>query len=140
MTVLFATLSVWLGVQLYWLRSEGSFAKGFNHELGKSPRLRMLCSPCSRTDASVKSLTHRSRWDSALIGPVQHLIEVEEKWFEGSPRFQNDGKEYVPEPEYEQSQYTGKPSQAVDHNWELLHWGEIYPEPLEFYMVCHDCR
>ena len=35
LTVLFATLSVLLGVQLYWPRREGSFEKGYHYELGK---------------------------------------------------------------------------------------------------------
>ena len=63
-------------------------------------------------------------WDSDLAEPAKHLIEVTEKWFEGSPSFLNDGTEYVPEPEHEEVQYTGEPSRQIDRNWELLHWGE----------------
>src|SRR5262249_33404403 len=33
--VFFAALSAWLGAQLYQLRSGGSYARGFSHELGE---------------------------------------------------------------------------------------------------------
>lgn len=91
-TVFFATLSVWLGLQLYWQQYKSSFTNGFNNELE----------------------------------PAKHLIQIEEKWFEGSPRFLNDGTEYVPKSESEESQYTGEPSRAIDRSWELLHWGRFF--------------
>lgn len=61
-----------------------------------------------------------------FIGIAKHLLEIHEKWFEGSPSFLNDGTEYVPELDHEESQYTGEPSKEIDRNWELLHWGESF--------------
>jgi len=61
-----------------------------------------------------------------LAGAATHLIEVEEQWFEGAPRFSSDGTEYMPGEGHEDSGYTGEPSKAIDDNWELLHWGEIF--------------
>ncbi|KAF3809449.1 hypothetical protein GCG54_00012730 [Colletotrichum gloeosporioides] len=58
----------------------------------------------------------------------KHLIELEEKWFEASPAFLDDGFEYVPEREdgTPRTKYVGEPTKDIDHNWEQLHWGRFF--------------
>ncbi|TIC95047.1 hypothetical protein CH35J_008771 [Colletotrichum higginsianum] len=62
------------------------------------------------------------------LEPAKHLIEVEEKWFEASPAFLDDGFEYIPEREdgTQRLKYVGEPSKEIDHNWEQLHWGRFF--------------
>ncbi|WDK18394.1 hypothetical protein CGRA01v4_09679 [Colletotrichum graminicola] len=59
---------------------------------------------------------------------AKHAIHLQEKWFEGSPVFHDDGQEYVPEPEDgdQRPKYVGEPSKEIDHNWEQLHWGRFF--------------
>lgn len=56
---------------------------------------------------------------------AKHLIEVKTVDFGGSPRFKEDGTEYVPDDGEEHEAYVGTPRREIDHNWALLHWGEF---------------
>lgn len=61
------------------------------------------------------------------IDAAKHLIEVKTIPFGGSPRFKDDGTEFVPESEdgEEHEAYIGTPRREIDHNWALLHWGKF---------------
>ncbi len=56
---------------------------------------------------------------------AKHLIRIEERVFQGSPRFLDDGTEYVPEPAdgKPRTQYVGDPSEEIDNAWNRLHQG-----------------
>lgn len=57
------------------------------------------------------------------LDAAKHLIEVSEVGFRGSPRFRDDGSEYVPEDDRPAVAYVGTPRREIDHAWALLHWG-----------------
>lgn len=64
---------------------------------------------------------------------AKHLIQVKTVDFGGSPRFKEDGTEYVPVPdngEAHHKAYVGTPRREIDHNWALLHWGGFDTFPL----------
>ncbi|EAA30500.3 hypothetical protein GE21DRAFT_10623 [Neurospora crassa] len=67
----------------------------------------------------------RSELDAA-----KHLIKVKTVDFGGSPRFKEDGTEYVPVPSDGEAAhykaYVGTPRREIDHNWALLHWGRFF--------------
>ena len=90
-TIFFATLSAFLGIKLNDVHQEGSFKRGFDHELRAA----------------------------------KAIIRVDDRMFEGSPRFRNDGTEFVPEPADGRSrpQYVGEPSKEIDDAWDVLHQG-----------------
>lgn len=46
-------------------------------------------------------------------------IEIEQVKFSGSPGFNKDGQEYVPE-EVDQPRYVGEPGPDIDKSWERL--------------------
>jgi hypothetical protein len=52
---------------------------------------------------------------------------VEQISFTGSPRFREDGSEFVPDQE-KQPQYVGDPSRAMDHAWASLTFGEHFSD------------
>ena len=56
---------------------------------------------------------------------AKHLIRVEERLFQGSPRFLEDGTEYVPDPTdgKPRTQYVGDPSGEIDKARDRLHQG-----------------
>jgi hypothetical protein len=56
---------------------------------------------------------------------AKHLIRIEERLFQGSPRFLEDGTEYVPDPAdgKPRTQYVGDPSEEIDNAWDRLHQG-----------------
>jgi hypothetical protein len=56
---------------------------------------------------------------------AKHLIMTEERVFQGSPRFLEDGTEYVPGPAdgKPRPQYVGDPSEEIDNAWDRLHQG-----------------
>lgn len=64
--------------------------------------------------------TKKKKTDAA-----KHLIKVKTVDFGGSPRFKEDGTEYVPGPNDGEAHeaYVGTPRREIDHNWALLHWG-----------------
>lgn len=71
-----------------------------------------------------------------------HLIELEQRKFTGTPKFLDDGTEYVPEPRdgVPLPKYVGAPSKEIDHEWSMLHWGTsyIYPDlPPTFRYLAH---
>lgn len=73
------------------------------------------------------------------FAPAKHLIKVEKRKFEGSPKFLDDGTEYVPEPPDDNPHpvYVGTPSREVDHEWAMLHWGRSTPNfPISLTMKC----
>ncbi|WQF82960.1 Putative mycotoxin biosynthesis protein UstYa [Colletotrichum destructivum] len=112
-TVIFATLSAYLYAQVHFQGRFGSFQSGYRTELGERMHYRH---------------TGERKEHSWRLEPAKHLIEVEEKWFEASPAFLDDGFEYIPEREdgTQRLKYVGEPSKEIDHNWEQLHWGRFF--------------
>lgn len=57
---------------------------------------------------------------------AKQLIRIEERLYQGSPRFLEDGTEYVPSPAdgKPRTQYVGDPSEEIDNAWDRLHQGE----------------
>lgn len=57
---------------------------------------------------------------------AKHLIRIEERQFQGSPHFLEDGTEYVPDlaDGKPRTQYVGDPSKEIDNAWDRLHEGE----------------
>ncbi|KAK3949211.1 hypothetical protein QBC32DRAFT_176948, partial [Pseudoneurospora amorphoporcata] len=67
------------------------------------------------------------------LDAAKHLISVKTTLFGGSPRFKEDGTEYVPDMdrgnmngEEHHGAYVGTPRREIDHNWALLHWGRFF--------------
>lgn len=116
-TILFASLSAWLGTELHARKFTGSFEKGFSTELGKSRSF--FCTPSQWFSASRLYLT-------VYLESARHLIQVEQVTFKGSPHFHEDGSEYVPDDGQNSPQYVGEPSRAIDHAWALLHFGRFF--------------
>lgn len=60
------------------------------------------------------------------LSAAKHLIKTEERMFVGSPRFREDGTEYVPAPAdgKPRTQYVGDPSEEIDDAWDVLHQGD----------------
>jgi hypothetical protein len=56
---------------------------------------------------------------------AKHLVMIEERLFQGSPRFMENGTEYVPEPTdgKPRTRYVGDPSEEIDNAWDRLHQG-----------------
>lgn len=52
-----------------------------------------------------------------LIASALHLISVEQVMFTGSPDFDDEGREHVPD---EPVRYVGKPTDEVDAAWDKL--------------------
>lgn len=59
------------------------------------------------------------------LAAARHLIRIEERLFQGSPRFLEDGTEYVPDSAdgKPRTQYVGDPSDEIDSAWDRLHQG-----------------
>jgi hypothetical protein len=71
---------------------------------------------------------HRSSFAHGFeheLESAKHLIKIEEHLYQGSPRFLEDGTEYVPEPAdgKPRTQYVGDPNEEIDNAWDLLHQG-----------------
>ena len=47
--------------------------------------------------------------------------------FQGSPKFNGDGSEYVLQKDKGESQYVGPPNEDIDRAWDDLTWGEFGP-------------
>ena len=54
---------------------------------------------------------------------AKQFIRTEERFFEGSPRFREDGTEYVPDSGKPRIQYVGDPNEEMDKAWDILHQG-----------------
>ncbi|KUJ13261.1 uncharacterized protein LY89DRAFT_721308 [Mollisia scopiformis] len=62
------------------------------------------------------------------LDAAKHLIKIEERFSQGSPRFTEDGIEYVPQPAdgMPRTQYVGDPSEEIDNAWDRLHQGRFF--------------
>ncbi|KAK6080490.1 hypothetical protein SCUP515_03509 [Seiridium cupressi] len=74
---------------------------------------------------------HRSSFAQGFeheLDAAKHWVRIEERVFQGSPRFTENGTEYVPEPAdgKPRTQYVGDPTKEIDAAWDRLHEGRFF--------------